>query len=362
MALFIGLIGLPNVGKSSLFNALTQGEAEATNYPFCTIEPNIGVVNVPDGRLEQLAQVLQPAICLPTTIQFVDIAGLVQGASRNEGMGNQFLSQVREADALVHVVRCFEDGQIAHVEGAVDPVRDCATVETELALADLGQVEGAIDRLDTVVRTDPKSPRRLELEALQLAAQGLERGVPVRRQELTENHYQALQGYQLLTAKPVLLVANISAVEAQKEQAHQQKLAAAVGDKVVPVAVQVEAEIAQLDPQDQIEFRAEMGLGQGGLQALIGASFQLLGLITFYTVANDKLQAWQVPAGTLAPVAAGRIHSDMEDGFIRAEVASSQPLIEAGAWQALRGTGQVRTEGRDYVVADGDVVHFLFNT
>jgi GTP-binding protein YchF len=361
MALFIGIIGLPNVGKSTLFNALTAGQAEASNYPFCTVEPNVGVVEVPDERLQRLNELLRPASCTPTTIRFVDIAGLVKGASQGEGLGNQFLEQVRQADALVHVVRCFADAQIAHVEGAIDPGRDVEIVETELLLADLERLERVVPHLDKVVRSEPRSARRGELEALGKALEGLQRGQAVRHQGLTAAEREAVKGHQLLTAKPVLYVANVAEEEAATKGRLAQALEGKVGaENLLVLAAQIEAEIAQLPAGERGSFLAALGLEQTGIHRLVLAGYRLLELITFYTLANDKLQAWQLPRGTLAPQAAGRIHSDMEKGFIRAELASCQDLLAGGNLARLRQQGRLRIEGKEYAIQDGDVVTFLF--
>ena len=361
MPLLIGLIGLPNVGKSTLFNALTQGSADASNYPFCTVEPNVGVVAVPDQRLRRLEALLHPASCTPTAIQFVDIAGLVRGASHGEGLGNQFLSHVREADALVHVVRCFAQPQVVHVEGEVEPVRDVEIVQTELMLADLETVEKAIPRLEKVVQTNPRAHEWLELEVLHRLAAALGRGSAVGDLGLSPEEKQALCPYPLLTAKPVLYLANVGEAEAAGSGPCFHRLAEALGqERVLAVSAQIEAEIAQLPAGERGDFLTVLGLEEMGIDRLIRAGYRLLGLITFYTVAHDKLQAWQLPAGTTAPAAAGRIHTDMEQGFIRAEVASFQELAAAGSLARLREEGRLRTEGHDYVVQDGDVVHFLF--
>ena len=361
MALFIGIIGLPNVGKSTLFNALTAGSAEASNYPFCTVEPNVGVVEVPDERLRQLNEILQPASCTPTSIRFLDIAGLVKGASQGEGLGNQFLGNVREADALVHVLRCFADPEIAHVDGAVDPLRDVETIDTELILADLETAEGSLPRLDKVVRTDPRSPQRLELEVIEKVRDNLQEGKPVRQLGLSTEEREAVRGYSFLTQKPVLFVANVAEEEVGTGGNSLPELATFLGtDRVLPIAAQIEAEIGQLPADQRQEFLADLGLAQTGIDRLILAGYQLLELITFYTIANEKLQAWQLPRNTLAPAAAGHIHSDMEEGFIRAEVARFADLTAYGSLGKLRETGKLHTEGRDYPIEDGDVVNFLF--
>ena len=360
MALFLGIIGLPNTGKSTLFNALTQGAAEASNYPFCTVDPNIGVVQVPDERLFRLNEILQPASCTSTSIQFVDIAGLVRGASLGEGLGNKFLGNIREADALVHVLRCFEDQQIAHVDGEVDPLRDLETVETELMLADLETIEGTVPRLEKMVQTEPHSAQRQELEVVLKTRQSLSQGTPLRALDLGEEERAAIKSYSFLTAKPVLYVANVSEEDvAGGGQIHplEERLGK---DQVVAISAQIEGEIAELPADERADFLADLGLRETGINRLILAGDRLLNLITFYTVANEKLQAWQLPRGTLAPAAAGRIHSDMETGFIRSEVASFDDLVAAGSMHQLREEGKLRTEGRDYVVEDGDVVHFLF--
>jgi len=359
MALIVGIIGLPNVGKSTLFNALTGGEAAASNYPFCTVEPNLGMVAVPDPRLARLQEVLGPQSCTQTAIEFVDIAGLVRGASQGEGLGNRFLSHVRQADALVHVLRCFADPLVSHVEGRLDPLTDRQVVETELMLADLETISRALSRLDKVVRTDPQSPHRLEFEVLKRVEAGLERGRSSWKAELDATELEAIKGHTLLTAKPVLYLANVGEQGEGVDQVD--KLLGEVGAaEVLAMPVKLEAELAQLAPQERRAFQAELGVEQAGVEKLIIACYRLLDLITFYTLANEKLQAWQLPQGAGAAKAAGRIHSDMEKGFIRAEVATAEEVIAAQGLIRLREEGRLRTEGREYTVQDGDVVHFLF--
>ena len=361
MALSIGIIGLPNVGKSTLFNALTGYGAEVSNYPFCTVAPNIGIVEVPDPRLERLREVIQPQSTTPTSIRFVDIAGLVRGANQGAGLGNQFLAQIRDVDALVHVVRCFDDAQISHVDGAIDPLRDIETVETELLLADLAVMEKAVPHLDKVVRSEPRSTRAQELAACAKVLAGLQRGMGAAAMGLTPEERDALAAYSLLTARPVLYAANVGEIEASAPGPWVGQLVERYGaDQVLVVSAQLEAEMAGLSQEERAEFVRELGLEHGGIERLVQAGYKLLDLIIFYTLANSKLQAWQLPCGEKAPRAAGRIHTDMEKGFIRAELASCEQLITMGGWAPLKAAGQLRSEGRDYVVADGDVITFLF--
>ena len=359
MALFIGIVGLPNVGKSTLFNALTRGRAAASNYPFCTVDPNIGMVAVPDPRLAQLEGILQPTSCTPTAIEFVDIAGLVRGASQGEGLGNRFLSHVRQADALVHVLRCFADPLVSHVEGHLDPLADRAVVEAELMLADLEAVNKALMRLDKVVRTEPHGPQQPEFDLLQRIDAALQRGNPQWNTGLTPEELVLTRPLSLLTAKPVLYIGNVGE-EGQGEDQVERVRAAVGGDRVLALSAKLEAELAQLEPEEGRIFRTELGLESSGIEKLIVAGYQLLDLITFYTVANNKLQAWQLPRGASVAKAAGRIHSDMEKGFIRAEVAGAADLVAAGSLAHLREQGRLRTEGREYLVQDGDVIHLLF--
>ncbi len=361
MALSIGIIGLPNVGKSTLFNALTGDGVEVSNYPFCTVAPNVGTVEIPDQRLEQLSEVIQPESTTLTSIHFVDIAGLVRGANQGAGLGNQFLSHIRDVDALVHVVRCFDDAQISHVDGEIDPLRDIETIETELLLADLAVMEKAVPHLDKVVRSEPRSTRVQELAASVKVLEGLQRGTGAAAMGLTVEERDALAPYRLLTARPVLYAANVGEVEADAPGPWVDQLVERYGaDRVLVASAQIEAEMAGLSQEERAEFIRELGLEHGGIERLVQAGYKLLDLITFYTLANDKLQAWQLPRGEKAPRAAGRIHTDMENGFIRAELASCDQLIAMGGWAPLKAAGQLRSEGRDYVVADGDVITFLF--
>ena len=358
-----GIIGLPNVGKSTIFNALTSAGAEVANYPFCTIDPNIGMVAVPDPRLDQIAAILQPKKKTYTTMEFLDIAGLVKGASRGEGLGNKFLGHIREVDAVVHIVRCFDNPDVVHVDGMVDPVRDIEIINTELMLADLETLEKRLSVIDKKTKAGDKSAAH-DMESIRVLQDALGRGIPCRNLSLGAEKSSIMKALHLLTDKKVLYVANVSEAVLKGEHGYIQKvkeIAEKEGSSVITICGDLEAEITELAVDERTAFLADLGLHESGLEQLIREGYKLLGLITFYTTVGPELRAWTIPQGTRAPMAAGKIHTDMERGFIRAEILHYTDFLTVDSMAQARDRGLIRSEGKDYQLRDGDIVLFRFN-
>lgn len=364
MALKCGIVGLPNVGKSTLFNCLSNAKAQSANFPFCTIEPNVGVITVPDARLNKLAELVEPQAVQPTTVEIVDIAGLVKGASKGEGLGNKFLANIRETDAILHVLRCFDDGNVVHVDGSVDPLRDKEVIDMELQLKDLESVEARMQKVKKAAGTGDKDAKKL-LDLYTKLHESLSAGTSARAVEVDESEQVALQELQLLTAKPVLYVCNVdegSVVDGNAHVERVREMAAAEGAEVMLIGAAIEADIAELeDVEERTEFLADLGLQEPGVAKLIRAAYALLNLQTYFTAGVKEVRAWTIKRGFTAPEAAGVIHTDFQKGFIRAEVIAYDDFVQYGSEAAVKEAGKLKVEGKEYIVQDGDVMHFRFN-